>query len=249
MDNIPQLPNMTNTSRHFEKPKYLTNWQSSSLQYISKIKNILIQFSSSDSFNPIWEDYGKDCERQISIVEKSTPCLKQVLEQFPSHNHPDRVELIVNLLDAKGRGYSLSSHETTWIFLNPVTANLLELENLILHEMLHRWVDPIAEKKITGCECSSLMQNASAVFRIVSESYREYPIWVGETVVRAATAWCMREKTNPEQSLQHLEKMGFVGVQKAFDFIVCNSNKPLYRMLPTLIDLVSEDISSFTKNV
>jgi hypothetical protein len=240
MDVLPCWSSRGDPSRQVEECR--TSWQRESRSELNGIDQWLNSFSSEVEIESLWIMHRASYETAASLLDGVIPKLQALAARCADENDNVLVELKPNLLDAHGRGYSVSTPGQTWIYLGPFK-NSLEAETLAVHELLHRWVDPVAEHALLSKDLSDLMLRARAQFRIVAESYPEIAIWLGETVVRAATA-SMVPKTG-EAALSHedelsifWERAGFIGFADAYRYFLSEPKEPLENVLHQAVLLV-----------
>jgi hypothetical protein len=227
MDQIPLMsppPDFTLRPEAFE---YLTDWQRSSRSSLPGLSQTLSEFYRNESVGSQWARCHEAYNDTAALLREASDALTNVIDDAIDFDDRDRIGVLLlpNLLDIRGRGYSLSSNQLTWLFLGRLE-NAGQARHLVLHELLHRWVDPAAERFVAGrvAHDPDPMPLARARFRIVAESYPELAIWMSEITVRAATAWMVSNFLggSPEgvgKSLKFDEKIGFTGLIETFELI------------------------------
>ena len=175
--------------------------------------------------------------------------LERVAALFGAPSEADSltVLLLPNLLDAAGRGYSVSSAERTWLFFGPMR-NARQAEEVAVHELLHRWIDYACEKhwKEETSAGPDPMPLAKARFRIVADLYPEFQIWVSETIVRAMTAWLVPdleylEERGTDRLLSYYQRIGFIGIRAVYD-LLAKTARPLLTVVDECISLARRKI-------
>lgn len=242
MDVLPYLSLRDAASPPVEE--YFTNWQRASRSALDGIDRWLRCFSSEVGLESLWIKHRDSYETAASLLGGVIPKLQSLAARCSDENANVSVQLEPNLLDAHGRGYSVSAPGQTWLYLGPLR-NSLEAETLAVHELLHRWVDPVTERVSLGNDRNNLMARAKAQFPIVAESYPELAIWLGETVVRAATAWLVPKSTqvplsNEDQFPVFWERAGFIGFSDAYSYLMNQPEESLEDVLNHAVLLVSE---------
>jgi hypothetical protein len=197
-----------------------TTWQRESLAVRAAIEPILHQFHEQEGVDLLWEKARGAHEAAASVLGSVAAALAQVAERVgaPDDGAPSTIVISPNLLDAQGRGYSFSTSDASFLYVGP-TASSTEAAGIVVHEYLHRWVDPIAER-LVRFEDDLRLAHARASFRLVADLYPEASIWLGETIVRACTAVLApdfsRGKSSLSAWLQEQERLGFIGIQEAY---------------------------------
>jgi hypothetical protein len=242
MDVLPYSSFRDDFSRQIEECS--TNWQRASRSALNGIDQWLSAFSSELPLESLWIKHRKSYETAASLLGSVIPRLQSLAARCSDENNNVSVQLEPNLLDAHGRGYSVSTPGQTWLYLGPLK-NLMEAETLAVHELLHRWVDPASEHVLLTDDLSELMPRAKAQFRIVAESYPEVAIWLGETVVRAATAWLVPKSvevmfSNEDELPIFWERAGFIGFSDAYAYVINEPKRSLEDVLSDAVLLVYE---------
>jgi hypothetical protein len=242
MDVLPSLSLGDDSSRRIGECS--TKWQRASQFALTGIDQWLLRFSSEGAVESLWLKHHESYQEAGSLLQSVIPRLQSLAAHFSCENDQVAVLLEPNLLDAHGRGYSMSISDQTWLYLGPVK-DRLEAETLAAHELLHRWADPAAERVVRSGRLMDPMPRARAQFRIVAESYPELAIWIGETVVRAATAWLVPESIkvtlrNEAEVSTFWEQVGFVGFADAYRYLVDQSGRSLEKLLDQAALLVYE---------
>jgi hypothetical protein len=217
MDVVPQLDPPPTLAMRADALHYLTRWQGASMNAMTGFDDLLRQFYQECDVASLWRHWLPAYEEHALRLETAGPVLEMIADDF-NRGAPDEVlevRLVPNLLDAKGRGYSVSFDHETWLFFGPV-GDRGHVRQLATHEFLHRWVDPIAEKYASETTAIDPIAFGQARFRIVAELYPELSIWIGETVVRALTAWYVTHRSESrsfdlDATLHSLERIGFLG--------------------------------------
>jgi hypothetical protein len=227
LDHIPFLSPPPEFALRPEPFFYLTDWQRSSRSLLPGISQILSRFYIEESVGAQWARCHEAYFKAAALLREASDSLSKATDDAIDFDDRDRigVNLVPNLLDVRRRGYSLSSDRITWLFLGGIQHAGYARE-LILHELLHRWVDPAAERFVSNRNVGDPdpMPLARARFRMVAESYPELAIWTSEITVRAATVWMISHDLGgpPEsidKSLSLDEKIGLVGVTRIFELI------------------------------
>ncbi len=244
MDVIPLLSPPPNFALQADNAEYTTRWQNESRSSLTGIEQWLQQFYKEEDVESLWLKYLQFYEEAINELQQLSLQLKDLVAWFgePSNTLTLEIVLLPNLLDAKGRGYSLSTLQRTWLFLGPID-DPSQAEGLAIHELLHRWIDVVAERKVQNGHDVDPMPQARAQFRIVAESYPELAIWIGETVVRAVATWLRpilqsSVQNSADESLTYYEQIGFIGIQDAYRHLKGESGRPLLDLIQESIDLV-----------
>jgi hypothetical protein len=220
MDVIPQLEPPPALVLRARPLNYLTGWQRASLGAMTGFDDLLRRFYREAPVASLWEGYVPAYEQQAVLFDAVRPVLDTIAGDFrdDASGDPLEVRLVPNLLDARGRGYSVSFDRETWLFFGPV-GDAGHARQLATHEFLHRWIDPIAEQCAGETTEVDPIAFGQARFRIVAELYPELAIWVGETVVRAMTAWYVARGPEPgsfdlDAALEYQERIGFLGARE-----------------------------------
>lgn len=244
MDVIPLLSPPPNFALKADSAEYTTRWQNESRSSLTGIEQWLQQFYKEEDVESLWLKYLQFYEEAINELQQLSLQLKDLVAWFgePSNTLTLEIVLSPNLLDAKGRGYSLSTLQRTWLFLGPIY-DPSQAEGLAIHELLHRWIDVVAERTVQNGHDVDPMPQARAQFRIVAESYPELAIWIGETVVRAVATWLRpilqsSVQNSADESLTYYEQIGFIGIQDAYRHLKGESGRPLLDLIQESIDLV-----------
>lgn len=216
MDIVPNLKISENIYWQQESI-YLTDWQNQSFETLNGFEPILNRFYKEESINHLWERHKNSFDEEGIFLKKAFNSIPY-RHIFEDYGNSFTVIVKPNLLDAKRRGYSLSTNEFTFLFLGQFD-NSSDAEYLLTHELLHRWVDPIAEKYAKNSNFSEVMKYAKAEFPMIANNYSELSIWIGETVVRAATVSLTKNYENLEVLLLKNTNNGFVGFNEAFNFL------------------------------
>lgn len=218
------------------------SWQQDSSVVLRNLETILGDFVREEAVFDLWSSLGHFYEEAARELEPGFSTLEAIARRFGEPRDRDGLTILVvpNLLDAHGRGYSLSSENRTWLFLGPVQ-NGEQGTEIAVHELVHRWVDWACDRYRGFENISDPMPQARAQFRIVAELYPELPIWVGETIVRAATAWLVSslrylERKGRTELLLHYEQIGFVGISHAYELF---AQEPL---IPEMLDEVIKSV-------
>lgn len=218
MDLIPQLSpsNLAWTPNL----RLRVSWQRDSSSALRNLEPVLQDFVQEESVSALWSSLRHFYDEAARELQPGFGTLEGIAQQF---GDSDRLAILVlpNLLDAHGRGYSVSSPERTWLFLGPVR-NGEQGTEIAVHELVHRWVDWACDTHACFAGAPDPMPQAKAQFRIVAELYPELPIWVGETIVRAATARLLPnlrylEQQGTAELLSYYEQIGFVGISHAYE--------------------------------
>lgn len=245
MDIIPLLSPSPDFSLHVNAAEYTTRWQRESKISLAWIgQGWLRRFYEEEDIDSLWSAHFTAHAEAATLLQRLSHSLEVIAERFGEYAESDPLEIILipNLLDVKGRGYSLSTPQRTWLFLGPVS-DLSQAEELAVHEILHRWVDIAAERMDEKSSDMGPMPHARARYRIVAESYPDLAIWVSEIVVRAATAWLMSDLRNVAQKnidelLSHYEQIGLVGIQAAYNHLHNEAERPPIDTIEEAVDLV-----------
>lgn len=221
-----------------------TPWQRCAKEELAGVDGWLEQFSREVPIDGLWESCQGDYQRLGQLVRPCTDRLLDIVSRFPEPLDKLK-ELVVlpNLLDMRGRGYSLSAGERTWLYLGPVETEQ-DAERILVHELLHRWVDPLAAALVNEAGGTEVMPVAKARYRLVAESYPEAEVWLSEIVVRAATLKITA--TQDEQArtrfLSRSEAEGLIGISDAFDRFD-NRQRLWSEMLQTITAVVRDRIT------
>ena len=220
MDVIPQFEPPPALMVRADALHYLTGWQGASLGAMTGFDDLLRRFYQESDVAALWQHWLPAYEEHVLLLDSVGSVLEMIANDFNGGAPDDALEvrLVPNLLDARGRGYSVSFDRETWLFFGPV-GDCGHARQLATHEFLHRWVDPIAERCASETTAPDPIAFGQARFRIVAELYPELAIWIGETVVRALTAWYVAR--GPESgsfdlnaALHHQERIGFLGARE-----------------------------------
>ena len=227
-----------------------TYWQRESKSALAGLDHCLRSFYKEESLDSLWSEHLRAYEDAVAMLQQLGPSLEAIAGRFgePVNSATLEIVLMPNLLDAKGRGYSLSTAQCTWLFLGPVDESS-QAEGLAVHELLHRWVDVAADKTVRNSGEADPMLKARALFPIVAESYSDLAIWVGETVVRAATAWLVPNLQKPalqstDELLAYYEQIGFIGIQEAHRHLVGEPERPPRDVIHEAVALVYHRVLS-----
>jgi len=199
---------------------YSTPWQRESEAVLQGIDQWLRRFYEEEAIDSLWSEHLEAYQAEGAKFDKVIQILPAIARQFsePLQGLGLRITLMPNLLDAKGRGYSLSSDDSTWLFFGPLEEGMVI--KTAIHELLHRWVDRAIDAAMAETRDFSAMFRAKAKFPIVAVNYPDLPIWASEIVVRAATMWFIHKmglsSENPAEMLALDEHMGFLHVQEVF---------------------------------
>jgi hypothetical protein len=227
-------------------PPLYTAWQAESRSSLKGLESILRDFVQREPIMALWSrlrpEYEKAAQTFAAVSQKlhdvavrlDGPCAAGALD----------ILLLPNLLDAAGRGYSLSAPERTWLFFGPAR-NAMQAGEVGVHELIHRWTDPVCEAQLQFEDHRDPMPNAKAKFRIVAELYPDFPIWVSETIVRAATAWLIPELEYVEvqgtvELLEYYERIGFLGVTDAYQLFATRGESNFLEVLNESIAVVRQ---------
>jgi len=217
MDLIPQFVPPPALAVRADALRYLTSWQGASLGAMTGFDDLLRRFYQESDVASLWQRSLPAFEEQLLLFDTVGPLLQGIADDLDGGALDDALEvrLVPNLLDARGRGYSVSFDRETWLFFGPV-GNRAQARQLATHEFLHRWVDPIAERCARETTAPDPIAFGRARFRMVAELYPELSIWIGETVVRAMSAWyCARGADSGSfdlsAALHYQERIGFLG--------------------------------------
>jgi hypothetical protein len=200
-----------------------TSWQTDSGAALQGLEPVLHDFVEQESILGLWSSLRGLYEESARELQRGFGTLERIARQFgePLGSGAFVILLLPNLLDAHGRGYSVSTEERTWLFIGPVQ-NEEQGSEIAVHELVHRWVDWACDRHLCFDNVPDPMPQAKAQFRIVADLYPELPIWVGETIVRAATAWLVPnlrylERQGTKELLSYYEQIGFVGISDAYE--------------------------------
>jgi hypothetical protein len=223
MDIVPQLERPPTFAIRTDALHHLTGWQGASMNAMTGFDGLLRQFYQECDVASLWRQWLPAYEEQASRLETAGPVLEMIADDFDGGAQDEvlEVRLVPNLLDARGRGYSVSFDRETWLFFGPV-GDRGQARQLATHEFLHRWVDPIAERCASETTASDPIAFGQARFRIVAELYPELAIWIGETVVRSLTAWYVERGSESgafdlAAAAHDLERIGFLGAGEILD--------------------------------
>ncbi len=202
-------------------PSLTTSWQRGSAELAGDIGAVVRRFMDEERALSLWPR----CERAYHLAGRALCEVANILGKTlaciddSSLHLPERVVLVPNLLDAAGRGYSLSSADTTWLFFGPRSTQVPEQEVLV-HEFLHRFADAMADETIPEGTGDALVPRAIARFPLVAAGYPDFRVWVSETVVRAATVAVLAsvgvlagDQVKPRLDVE--QQRGFLGVHAA----------------------------------
>ena len=223
MDVVPQLTAAPALAIRTAPLDYLTSWQAESLESLRGLDTVLGRFYREEGITGLWDAHRAAYAQEARLLDTVQPHLETIArdlratEAGAAVSHTISVRLAPNLLDARGRGYSVSFHDETWLFFGPLE-HAAQARFVAMHEFLHRWVDPIAERTANADLEPDPMPVARARYRIVAELYPELAIWIGETVVRALTAWYTARDGEAgtfdlDAVLATQERIGFRGVR------------------------------------
>jgi hypothetical protein len=215
-------------------PNCLATWQAESKRTLAGIEEWLPRFFREERIDGLWTAHQEAYSQAVGTLEAVAPVLADLAARF---GHPTELEVLLwpNLLDARRRGYSLSEDRRTWLFLGPVQ-DQAEAEALATHELLHRWVDPVAER-IAAAYPNPPMAEARARFRVVADYYAEPAIWVGETVVRALS---VRESARSEELVGEWEDIGFLGIKEVVQFLSAQRERPHKGLIDAAVRLACD---------
>lgn len=222
--------------------KFTTPWQNRSKSSVAGIDRWLRRFYRKERIDRLWKASRNQYKSSASYLQQFARLLVRIGAPFTEPSSELEIILLPNLLDSRGRGYSLSSSRKTWLFLGPAL-NRSQTRELVIHELLHRWVDPIANKVVEPARKSEGVRLARARYPMVAQAYPDPTIWVGETVVRAATVWLSRRSTSKAKQIitQH-ESQGFVGVRDAYDFLV-HQDHTAVESIWEAVDIVNKTVT------
>jgi len=244
MDIVPFLSPPPDFVIQADGGEYTTSWQRESRSALEGIDQWLRRFYEKESIESLWSEHLGAYEDGAPMLQRLGPSLEAIAGRFgePLNSTALEIVLMPNLLDAKGRGYSLSTPQCTWLFLGPVDEPS-QAEGLAVHELLHRWVDLAADKTVRNGGGTDSVLKARALFPIVARSYPDLAIWISETVVRAATAWLGRSPRkatlqSTDESIANYERMGFIGIQEAYRHLVGEPERPPLKAIEQAIELV-----------
>ena len=244
MDVVPLLAPPPRFHFQVDNTDYTTDWQRESKSRLARLDHWLRQFYEEEGVDRLWSEHLPSHEQAAAALRQFSASVESTAKIFSEHTMSGTLEIVMmpNLLDMRNRGYSLSSDQRTWIFLGPVD-DPADWEQLAVHEMLHRWVDPAAEETVLKNSAPDPMPQFRAQYPVVAQSYPDLNIVVGETVVRAATAWLMaRLRTQPsrktEESISHNEEIGFVGISDAYEHLVSRVEGSPSSALKEAVELV-----------
>ncbi|OGN93448.1 MAG: hypothetical protein A2Z75_06240 [Chloroflexi bacterium RBG_13_50_10] len=248
MDIVPLLLSPPDFLLQEGGEEHRTSWQSESRSSLGGIDCWLRRFYEDESLAQLWKENLRAYEEAAGLLQPLGSSLEALAQRFgePSAGGTLEIVLMPNLLDAKGRGYSVSTAHRTWLFLGPLEDSS-QAQRLVVHELLHRWVDVAAERAIKKGAWADPMPAAMAQFRIVAESYPNLSIWVAETVVRAATSWLLPSLYDTgRQSINGLmsdyEQIGFVGAETAYAHLVAERGQPLADIIQEVVDMVFQQV-------
>lgn len=251
MDLIPILSVGSEPAMLSKGIQHTAGWQEESRVNLTKIENLLQRFFTEENLELLWETFRSAVDEATVLFQKQENKLQSIASCFSYNAGVDSFDLILlpNLLDAHNRGYSVSMMPATFLFLGPVSS-FQEAENLVVHELLHRWVDSEAERISAIKVFPNLMPQARAKFRMVADSYPDLSIWIGETVVRATTSWLTAEMPstrfqNEDEMIVFYEQLGFIGFGKAYRHFNDSQNVPLDIILPEVIQIVGKTVEEW----
>lgn len=231
------------------------SWQQDSSVVLRNLETILRDFVREEAILDLWSSLGHFYEEAARELRAGFSTLEAIAHRFGEPRDADALTILVapNLLDAHGRGYSVSSANRTWLFLGPVQ-NGEQGTEIAVHELVHRWVDWACDRYRPFEFAPDPMPQARAQFRIVAELYPELPIWVGETIVRAATAWLIPsprylERQATAELLSYYEQIGFVGILDAYQFFAQELRVPdaLDEVIKSVVGKVLDRFSRATE--
>lgn len=247
MDLVPHLsppPSLTAAAAL----SFHTGWQTESRSTLQALPPLLRDFVEREPILTMWSDFRPDYEKAAALFDPAAGHLRTIACGFGEPTSPDPLHILLlpNLLDARGRGYSLSSPGQTWLFFGPMQDEV-QAEEVAVHELLHRWVDRACDRRVRAENGLDPMPMAKARFRIVAELYPEFPIWVGETIVRAGTAALIPnlryvEAEAPHELLSYYERIGFLGIKDAYRRFTGHTGRPLLELVEECIDPVRQTI-------
>jgi hypothetical protein len=254
MDLIPFLSLDDDSPLLGEEIPHFVTWQNQSKAKLSKIRDLLRRFFAEAEIQAIWESYRPAFDNAAVSLMENEPRLRSINSRFAEHENSFEVVMLPNLLDARGRGYSVSTAPASVLFFGPADDSR-EIEKLVVHEFLHRWVDPIAETLKVEKTIPDLMTRARAKFPVIAEGYPELSIWIGETVVRAATEWLLppglpnARFRNNEDLRRFFEDTGFRGFERAHIFFTRSDAVPLEEVLSEAVRLVGGAVSKWRETI
>jgi len=197
-------------------------WQRASLTYLPAISEILRAFAEQERIDELWKVHLPVYERGAELVRPILDRLERLSEGFEAGATGKlNVTVLPNLLDIRGRGYSVSTQSDTWLYAGGPLEDRTYANYLLIHELLHRWVDLLAEETSDRAGQQNVMPKAKARFRLVADAYPEFAVWLAEIVVRAAALWLSKSVPEPgfpdvASLLAFYEGIGLIGVRQAY---------------------------------
>ena len=221
--------------------RFRTAWQRESRSTLEALSGALCEFHADEELSVSWEQHlAAHKATAEELVECTSIAAEVVAGMLEEPGEAIEVIVVPNLLDMRGRGYSVSTDDRTWVFVGP-SRGRRETRELVLHECLHRWLDPLAEVAAAS-RASDPMPALRARYPVVADSYPDLAILTAEVSVRAATAWLLVERgilaqSEARASAEAAERQGFLGAQSALDRLCSSSDEPreALRSLPSAV--------------
>lgn len=220
MDMLPALGDAAGeVAARGELPRYLVAWQATTGEDIGPAVELLAEFAVEERVDALWNRCIDAYEDERTKTRAHLGSLFEVVEAVARADEHVAITIVPNLLDASGRGYSVSTTSGSWLFAGPVS-NAAERERLLIHELLHRWADRAVEETVPADRFFALPIELFARYRMVAEGYPAVGIVIGEIIVRAATEWLHTERLigDGDRALNELrlqERLGFLGIVDA----------------------------------
>ncbi|MCP4702968.1 MAG: DUF4932 domain-containing protein [candidate division Zixibacteria bacterium] len=245
MDIVPLIGGIPNFEPLLESHQYSTCWQSESKKVVNNVARWLRCFYREERITHLWNKAELEYKQQIKLIEQQANDLACLAEEIGGLNN-DYLKIVVwpNPVDAIGRGYSLSCTDCTWLFVGHLTSPF-QAKRLLVHELLHRWVDPIAEREALLYDLDP-MPKVSARYRMVAEGYPDLAIWMAELVVRSLTAWYLPDPQlavgdGLKRWIEQEESYGFIGLGSVYSYLESKTS-----FSPDVID---ESVAILIRNI
>jgi hypothetical protein len=194
-------------------PAYLVHWQAESVRSLASLPAILAEFWERERLDALWADVLPEYERACRALDRVSDVVAGLAQAIDGGAF--RIELRPNLLDAFGRGYSVSTAEMTVITLGGEVRD----PSLARHELLHRWAD-VSGHAVARTAPFDPMPSLVARYPRVAQGYPDLGIWLGEVLVRSACA--VLEDASRDRVVQ-LEEQGFLGSSLACDRLAASA--------------------------
>jgi hypothetical protein len=230
---------------------YTASWQRDSRFSLAGLEHWLKRFYVDEALSMLWSDHLVVYKKAEATLERSSHRLEDIASEFGEPSL--EIVLLPNLLDVRGRGYSVSLEGSSWLFFGPIDDEC-DAESLSVHELVHRWIDVAAERAVSETGAADPMPQARAQFRMVAESYPDFAIWISETAVRAVTAWLMHERSDSrlqrlKDDIAFCEEIGFIGIQEAYNLLSSGRKRSLPELVREAIHVIRDKTLSVCTQV